>query len=340
MGLSSSTINSMTYVLGIDGGGTKTLCVLMDEAGQILGRGEAGPSNYQAIGLEATSSSIRSALTKAALSATGVEAPPIQAICLGLAGVGRPEDVQAVQDLIQQLQLCELPLQWSLQPDNILICSDSAIALVGGTGRPEGIVAIAGTGSHIFGQNRQGQTKRVGGWGYILGDEGSGYDIVVSSLQAVMRSHDGRLEPTRLAEEFQTHLGLNSLEELVPLVYRRGWGVKEIAALAPLVFKVAAKGDRIAQKIIEGAVSELTLAVKVAISALFHPDESFEIVTMGGVWQGAAHMRGQFAADIGAIAPNATVIWPKSEPAYGAALLALNTLKSPVSNSSSFQIHL
>ncbi|MGE5659030.1 MAG: N-acetylglucosamine kinase [Actinomycetota bacterium] len=316
----------MTYVLGIDGGGTKTICLLMDQSSQILSRGEAGPSNYQTIGLEAAGHSIQSAIAAAVSPLAGVELS-ITAIGLGLAGVGRPEDVEAVRNLVQQLQLNrELPIKWSLQPDTIVISSDSIIALVGGTGRAEGIVVIAGTGSQIFGQNRQGKTKRVGGWGYLLGDEGSGYQIAIQGLQAVMRSYDGRLEPTTLTQAFQTGLNLKNTEELIPLIYRRGWGVKDIAALAPIVEQAAAEGDRIAQQIMTDAVAELVLAVKVTISALFHPDESLEIVTMGGVWQGATNFRGQFTEAMAAIAPLATVIWPKYEPAYGAGLLALNAL--------------
>ncbi|MCC3454506.1 BadF/BadG/BcrA/BcrD ATPase family protein [Microcoleus sp. PH2017_08_TRC_O_A] len=321
----------MSYVFGIDGGGTKTICILIDENRVVLGRGEAGPSNYQTQGIETAKQSIEVAIERAVLSAK-IEPNSnlnIEAICLGLAGVARPKDIEIVQFVVQNLQLTNtLPVTRSLLPRNIVICSDCAIALVGGVGNPVGIAVIAGTGSIVFGQNRQGKTKRVGGWGYILGDEGSGYDIAVAGLQAALKFYDGRSEFTVLAQKFQQHLGLNNLEELVEVVYRRGWGVTEIAALAPIVDRAAAEGDRVADGIISRAVAELTFSTKTAISALFSPTEEFEIVTIGGVWGSEANFRGRFESAISAIAPNAKVILPRSEPAFGAALLALNALKN------------
>ncbi|OCQ94405.1 ATPase [Oscillatoriales cyanobacterium USR001] len=317
----------MTNIFGIDGGGTKTTCVLMDETGAIIGRGEAGPSNYQSVGFESAKQSIQLAIEQAILSAKIEAKIPIKGICLGLAGVGRPEDIKVIEDLVKQLKLCEtLPIEWLLQPETTLIYNDSHIALVGGIGNGVGIAAIAGTGSHIFGQNRQGKTKRVGGWGYILGDEGSGYDIAVRGMQAALKSFDGRLEFTTLIAEFQSYLKLKNIQDLIEVVYRRGWGVKEIAALAPIVDRAATAGDRVALNIIEDAAAELVLATKVAISELFDPLETFEIVTIGGVWQGAANLRDRFQASISKIYPLAQVIWPRHEPAYGAGLLALTSL--------------
>ena len=321
----------MSYVFGIDGGGTKTICLLMDENHLVLGRGEAGPSNYQTLGIETAKQSIQLAIERAVLSAK-IEAVgnlKIEAICLGLAGVGRPKDIEIVQFVVQNLQLTDtLPVTRSFLPRNIVICSDYALALVGGTGHSVGIAVISGTGSIVFGQNGQGKTKRVGGWGSILGDEGSGYDIAVQGLQAALKFYDGREDFTALAEKFQQHLGLNNLDELVEVVYRRGWGVKEIAALAPIVDRAAAEGDRVADGIINSAVAELTFSTKIAISALFNQTEEFEIAIVGGVWEGEANCRGRFETAISAIAPNAKVISPRYEPAYGAGLLALNALNN------------
>ena len=319
----------MIHVLGIDGGGSKTVCVLMSADGKILGWGQAGPSNYQTVGIDTAKINIISAIKQAVdhsfLALEGLV--PIQGISLGLAGVGRPEDIDLIRNLIQEIQTHqELSIDWKLNPENIIINGDSVIALVGGLGHSVGIVVIAGTGSHIFGKNRQGITKRVGGWGYILGDEGSAYDIAIQGLKAALRSHDGRLESTHLIPKFQDALKLNSIEELIPIIYRQGWDVKKIASLAPIVDQVAADGDSVAQNIIKNAVNELALATEVAINALFEPTESFEIVVTGGVWQGLANFRHQFEVEINAIAPSANIISPRHEPAYGAGLLALEKL--------------
>jgi N-acetylglucosamine kinase len=110
----------------------------------------------------------------------------------GLAGVDRPADIQIGQSFVEQLRLSDSgPIRWALQPSNVVICNDALIALVGGLGQARGIVAIAGTGSIIFGRNSQGCTKRVGGWGNILGDEGSAYSIAVQGMQAALRAYDG-----------------------------------------------------------------------------------------------------------------------------------------------------
>ncbi|MDJ0556657.1 MAG: BadF/BadG/BcrA/BcrD ATPase family protein [Microcoleaceae cyanobacterium MO_207.B10] len=310
-------------VLGIDGGGTKTEAVLMDENYQIIGSGKSGASNYQSIGIEAAKKSIQTAITEAVTNSKSDK--PISAICLGLAGVGRPKDFQVVQTFLGEIITNTPFITWNLQPNNIVICSDSAIALVGGIGHPVGVVVIAGTGSQVFGQNSQGLTKRVGGWGYLLGDEGSGYNIAIQGLKAALKADDGREPPTTLIADFQKYLGLTNIEGLIEVVYRRGWGVKEIAALAPIVSTAANKGDKVAKGIIDCAIEELSIATKVVISALFQPHESFEVVTIGSVWNSMNNFQGKFETSIRAIAPAAKVIWPRHQPAYGAAILALKT---------------
>ena len=258
----------MSYVLGIDGGGSKTVCVLMDDLHLVLGRAEAGPSNYQSIGREATLQSIQSAIKNAVEAAIITNSVNIDAICLGLAGVGRATDIEVVKGLVKELQNNKLPINWALQPANIVICNDALIALVGGIGQPVGIVVAAGTGSIVFGRNHEGHTKRFGGWGYILGDEGSAYKIAIAGMNAALQSYDGREISTSLIEGFKQHLDLESIEDLIEVVYRREWGVKQIAALAPVVDFAAASGDIVANLIIDDAVKELVKATSTVIDAI------------------------------------------------------------------------
>jgi N-acetylglucosamine kinase-like BadF-type ATPase len=316
----------MSYVLGIDGGGSKTVCILMNDISQVLGRGEAGASNYQSIGIKATLKSIQSAIYAAIKALKLTDNIKVEAICLGLAGVGRPEDIEVVKGIVQELHYSSLlPITWELPASHIVICNDALIALVGGVGHPVGIVVAAGTGSIVFGRNHHGQTKRVGGWGYILGDEGSAYKIAVAGLQAALKAYDGREISTSLVEEFKHYLGLATIEDLIEVVYRQGWGVKEIAALAPIVDNAAASSDEVASRIIDEAVQELTKATSTVIEAIFS-HERFEVVTTGSVWQGKSRIREKFAASICTMYPLAKVICPRNEPAYGAGLLALQRL--------------
>ncbi|MBD2301556.1 N-acetylglucosamine kinase [Nostoc sp. FACHB-190] len=318
----------MTYVIGIDGGGSKTVCILMDDKHQVLGRGAAGASNYQSIGVTAAIQSIHSAIQTAANEALKFTSTiQISAICLGLAGVGRSDDIAVVKSMVQELQNSQfLPITWDLQPDNIVICHDALIALVGGVAHDVGIVVAAGTGSIVFGRNHQGETKRVGGWGHILGDEGSAYKIAVAGIQAALKSYDGREISTSLIKDFQQHLGLQNIAELIEIIYRRGWGVKEIASLAPIVDLAAASGDKLANNIINDAVKELVKATSTVIESIFSPDSVVEIVTTGSVWQGKSQIYERFTTALVNQFPHVKVMFPRYEPVYGAGLLALQSL--------------
>ena len=306
----------MSYVLGIDGGGSKTVCVLMSDLREILGRGEAGSSNYQSVGIEAAKYSIESAINQAIMATD--ENITIDAICLGLAGVGREKDIEVVKNIVK-----EIPVTQNIKPQNIIISHDALIALVGGIGNDVGIVVAAGTGSIVYGRNYQGETKRVGGWGYILGDEGGAYQIAVAGMQAVLKAYDGRLAYTSLVEDFKSHFDLNNIEELIEVIYRKGYGVKEIAALAPIVDNAAFEGDEVANQIIDDAVNELVKATVTVIDGIFVEGDFFEIVTTGSVWKSKCKMWERF---VSCINPEIKVIFPRFEAVYGAGLLALRCL--------------
>ncbi|HLO83927.1 MAG TPA: BadF/BadG/BcrA/BcrD ATPase family protein [Nostocaceae cyanobacterium] len=314
----------MNYVLGIDGGGSKTVCVLMNEARQILGRGEAGASNYQSVGTEAALKEIISAIELATKKYHQIR---ITGACLGLAGVGRSKDTQVIKDIIQQIQNSpNLSINWQLKAENLIICHDALIALVGGIGHHVGIVVAAGTGSIVFGRNQQGKTKRVGGWGYILGDEGSAYKIAVAGMQAALKAYDGRDKTTSLIEDFQANLKLENIEDLIEVIYRRKLGVKEIAALAPIVDLAAASGDEVANQIIDDAVEELVKATISVIQEIFSFDSVIEVVTTGNVWGSRCKIQERFTASLLKYCSLVKVISPRYEPAFGAGLLALDGL--------------
>ncbi|MEH1820989.1 MAG: BadF/BadG/BcrA/BcrD ATPase family protein [Nostoc sp.] len=284
---------------------------------------------FNTFGIEATLQSIQSAIYNAVEAAIITNSVNIDAICLGLAGVGRAADIKVVKRLVQELQNNKsLPINWALQPANIVICNDALIALVGGIGQPVGIVVAAGTGSIVFGRNHQGDTKRVGGWGYILGDEGSAYKIAIAGMNAGLKSYDGREISTSLIEDFKQHLDLESIEDLIEVIYRRGWEVKQIAALAPVVDFAAASGDIVANIIIDDAVKELVKATSTVIHAIFTADSALEVVTTGSVWRGRCKIHERFSASLIKKYPNVNVIFPRYEPAYGAGLLALQTTQN------------
>ncbi|MEC4985714.1 MAG: BadF/BadG/BcrA/BcrD ATPase family protein [Oscillatoria sp. PMC 1068.18] len=314
----------MSYVLGIDGGGSKTICLLVDAEGQIFGRGEAGSSNYHSVGKLGAFESIYDAINQAVCEISNLK---VAGICFGLAGVGRPEDISVVRGFIEQLQKGDLGTIFSsIAPEKIVVTHDAEIALVGGVGSAVGVVVIAGTGSIVFGRNCQGETWRVGGRGHVLGDDGSGYKIAISGLQAVLKADEGRSQKTLIQELLQENYGMINSADIIAAVYRKGWGVKEIAALAPVVGDAANKGDEIARQIIEQAAIDLVEATQVAINKLFQETDVVEVVTAGSLWRGFDLMREKFTAELKLLFPEVKVILPRHEPAYGASLLALKSL--------------
>src|SRR5271156_3751614 len=175
----------MRYVLGFDGGGTKTDCVLMDETRAVLARGRAGPSNPARVGLDAAVASLTEAAEKA-LAASGKSAAEIASIHAGIAGVG---SARAIPDLVRELQL-------KFPNSTALINSDLSMALAATQEIPS-VVVIAGTGSAVMGRNSPENLAREGGWGPILGDPGSAYDIgrkaIVLSLHHWLRGQNSPL---------------------------------------------------------------------------------------------------------------------------------------------------
>ena len=314
----------MSYVLGIDGGGSKTVCVLMNEKREFLGRGEAGSANYQSVGIEAAKFSIESAINQAIIKQDSIK---IDAICLGLAGVGRAKDIEIIKKIIK-----DIPATEYIKSENIIISHDGLIALVGGISNDVGIVVAAGTGSIVFGRNHRGETKRVGGWGYILGDEGGAYQIAVAGMRAALKAYDGRGIYSSLVEDFKSHFGLNNIEELIEIVYRKGLSVKEIAGLAPVVDNAAFLGDEVANQIIDNAVDELVKATSVVIDEIFVEREFLEVVTTGSVWKGKSKIWDRFVSCINRDFANVNVIFPRFEPIYGAGLLGLRSLGEKVNN--------
>ena len=175
------------YIIGIDGGGTKTTGILATATGQPLAQVQSGPANYHVVG-EAKTQAVLEGIV-AELYEKG-DIPPTSAVrfCLGMAGLGRPADREVIGRICDELGIRQ----------NRILTHDAHIALVGGTEKQEGVIVISGTGAIVYGINTDGREARASGWGYLLGDEGSGYDIAIKGLQAVVRAADGRGESNRI----------------------------------------------------------------------------------------------------------------------------------------------
>ncbi|MXV75352.1 ATPase [Candidatus Poribacteria bacterium] len=296
------------YIIGIDGGGTGTVGILTTETGRCLAQVQSGPSNYHVVGAAKTQTVLKS-VVEALCEKAGIPSTIAIHFCLGMAGLGRAEDRKIIGRICDELGIGE----------NRILTHDAHIALVGGTEKQHGVIVISGTGAIVYGINTDGKEARASGWGYLLGDEGSGYDIAIKGLRAVARAADGRGRPTELTNRILSTLELNAPGDLIRWVHAASRDA--IAQLSKVVFDAARTRDMVAEKIIDVAAAELVCAASSVIEQLEF-GASFDIVLSGGnlIHQPvfADKLRRQFAG----IAPEASVLLPRHDPAYGAVLVA------------------
>ena len=305
-------------VLGIDGGGTSTVALLASAAtGEVLGRGHAGPSNIQAVGVEAALAALDEAIDSAFRSAN-IGRCTVGAACLGLAGIDRDEGLDVIGTWAERVGLSA-----SLQ-----IANDATLLLAAGTPDGWGLAVIAGTGSIAFVKTPSGELGRCGGWGYLMGDEGSAYRIAVQGLRAACRAFDGIGPATTLTERFVEAMKLNGVPDLIPAVYRGAWDRAAIAGLAPLVLAASEEGDGLASAIVLEEATELARTATGAVKANGLPIGGLPIALAGGVLTLNAAFRMLFLdalAECG-IVPGAVEL--VTEPAHGAVVLARQMVDS------------
>lgn len=303
-------------MLGIDAGGTKTVALLADANGVVLGEGRAGGANLQAHGELEVEKVLHHVID---LALEGHGATPA-AVCLGLAGVDRDGDGAVIRSIMRRLGFRE----------RTLIVNDALVALVAGVplqqGRAtvsQGVVLISGTGSIAYGVNSRGQAARAGGWGTSLGDEGSGYWIGRRALKAVARDADGRGPRTRLTPLVLAHFSLSRPEQLVSEIYDDAKGKPAIASLGQTVEQARAEGDVVATEIMRKAADELALAAASVVARLEMRGEQFPILLSGGMIRGAQWLAAEVTTRLAEVAPRSSVIALDREPAMGAVRLAL-----------------
>jgi len=296
-------------VMGIDAGGSKTVCLLADGNGRVQFETRAPGVNLHAVG-EARVEEVLGRVIADALDHT--RARPA-AICLGIAGVDRDDDAARVGGIMDRAGR-GIPA---------LIVNDALIALVAGAGIGQGIVVIAGTGSIAYGRNAAGAAARAGGWGHMIGDEGSGYWIGQRALAAVVRHVDGRGPATRLTADVTRHFDVADAAGLVRIVYNLEEPRKSVALLGPVVQRACEAGDAVAAHILEQGADELALAARSVASQLGMRGEAFPFVLSGSVFRIVPRLAAEIEPRLLEIAPRSEVRRLDAEPATGAVVLAL-----------------
>ncbi len=302
------------FVIGVDGGGTKTLAWLAscnDSEAVPVGRGISGPSNPQAVGLETAQQNILTAIQRAFADA---ELPPVPlaAACLALAGVGREPIRREMLDWAEGVAMAR----------HVRVVHDAQAVLAAGTRDGTGIAVICGTGSFAYGEGPSGTHARCGGWGYLFGDEGSGFQIGCAALRAIARAADGRGRSTSLTNLMLRHLQLTEPAQLIPAIYSASSARCAIAALTPVVFQAAADGDSVAEEIRADGAEEVSQLIRGITRQLEFAHGQYDLALTGGVF-GHQPAWGELIVRIleqQRCAPRATHI--VSDPVAGAVVLA------------------
>lgn len=306
-------------VVGLDGGATKTAAVLTDESGATLARSVTGPSNFQIVGTEEAGKSVLKAIEDCC-AAAGRQAEDLDAVVAGLTGAGRETDQKRMAEtLIRIAASRNLPLK------NLHIVSDAIIALEGAFRGAPGMILIAGTGSIALGKKSDGSVVRAGGWGRIIGDEGSGYAIGRAGMTAVCRHLDGRGPGTSLTAMVAATVGLSTQEEIIRHVYRKGF---DLASIAPLVFQSAGNGDAVCLAILQDAAADLVDHVGAVIRHMGIGDGRARLAFAGGLLTGAGVLPAILRRRLAEQFPSVTIHEPELPPEVGAALMAAKSLSS------------
>jgi glucosamine kinase len=297
--------SGVRYLLGIDGGATKTLAAVLDlERGELrLGRG--GPSNQDSVGVKAAGEGLFEAADEA-LAGVGISDDQLDAAVLAVAGT----DTDAVAGHVSERRSRE----W-------IVVNDVVGAWATATGAQPGVGAISGTGSNVFGVGPDGRPWRAGGWGHLLGDEGSGYWLGVQSIKAALRDRESSGPETALSEAAVDFFGAGSVEALATTVYAKPLTKSEIAAFAIETARIAERGDAVARELYERGAAELAAQIAAVIgqTAL---EGAFPVGLIGSAFKAGPVFVDPLAHAVHAVAPEARLEVVDMPPVGGSLLLA------------------
>jgi len=304
-------------VIGIDGGGTKTHAVIVGMDGGMLAESFGGPTNLQTVGIKTAASTIFDLINETCSKAQ-CPAEYLQNVVLGLAGAGRASDRAELSNTILAVALKKkFPLK------NVAIETDARIALEAAFAGGPGIVVIAGTGSIALYRTEDNKILRAGGWGYLLGDEGSGYSIGRDALNYVMRQYDGRSEKTELTNKALAHFQVDKVEDIIPKVYG---GNTDFASFAPKVFEAVVERDRVAHTVIVKNSTEIVELVRI-LTMKVRPKKKLPVALMGGLLESENVYSKMVKDRIIHSLPNVVIQKPKFPAAFGATIIGLHAFR-------------
>jgi N-acetylglucosamine kinase-like BadF-type ATPase len=298
----------MAYYLGIDGGGTKTRCVLADET-MVLATAMTGGSNIVRLGETQAREALHTAVRQVCATAN-ISPAQISAICIGAAGADRPAIAAKIRTMLVEL-ISEIALT------KIEVVGDMTIALEAAFGADPGVIVIAGTGSIAYGRGANGHTARAGGWGFATSDEGSGHWIGRRAISAILSAHDRGLETALTATILQAWK-LNTLDELVR--HANSTPPPDFPRLFPIVLRAADEGDSIARDLLTDAGANLAALAAIVVRRLaFHaPAAMLPVAMTGSVFRQSPDVRQVFYNTLQTSLPGLVVRQDIVDPIEGA----------------------
>lgn len=304
----------MAYIVGIDGGGTKTAVTIANDGGTALTTFTVGPINYNGGDAGAITASFAELFQRTKLFCNHEE--DIAHVCIGAAGVSNPVVVGFLEKHVRE----------NGYTGPLTITGDQETALYGAQNAMQGIILIAGTGSICFGVNGKGERHRSGGFGHLIDDEGSGYSIGRDLLSVLVQAEDGRITDTIIPVLVYEQLGLSTVQEIIGFVYDKHTTKKEIAQLAPILTKACEHGDAKALELAEqGAISLYKLVVPV-IEKLGLQESPIAIA--GSVLQKSRFVKEALERKLAHSYPRTKLILPIKDAAYGAVLLGRSKMNN------------
>ena len=307
----------MSVFLGFDAGGTKTHCVALNSAGDVIAETTGGAANPLRIGLAKACVALEETARRT-LADAREEAGDVRAICAGVAGAGRPRIARRLSAHLAR----------AFPKSSVRVTTDIEIALDAAIGpakmHEQGIVIVAGTGSAACGRNSAGQTARAGGWGPWIGDSGSAYDIGRRAVEAALRSRDHLGPPTALGDKILHAAEARDWDALLERIAKHPDAV--FPKLFPVVAEAAAAGDAVAQEILVAAAKSLASLAKALIDSLGFVDQSFTLAKSGGVFGHSVHLDAVLDQELSRIAPAARIEPLRISPARAAAELARRSI--------------
>ena len=301
----------MRYVLGIDAGGTKTLALLADETGEVVGTALGGGANLKTHG-ELEVEKVLHHVAEVAESRAGFRP---EAVALGIAGADRPHDRAVLAGVFKRIGF----------KSHVVITNDARIAFVAGSDRRVGLALVCGTGSIAWGRNARGEIARAGGRGWHVGDEGSGFWIGERAIRSVLRASDARGPATALTQRLFQHFEVEGVDGLISAIYDEEYPRYRVATFAAKVEAAAREGDRVASGILDSAAVELTLAAQSVVGRLDLETAPYDVVLTGGTFAALPGLEADVTRRLSTA--QARVRRLDAEPAMGAVQLAIEELE-------------